>query len=78
MHGIHDFGLHFLGDVIHDASVSAGAAFGGVVGWFVETLGYLIAGVVAGAIAIPVVGHVISPLWTAIKKLLPGAKPLRA
>lgn len=52
---------------IHDASGSAGAAFGGAVGW-----------VVAGAIAIPVVGHVISPLWTAVKKVLPGAKPLKA
>lgn len=78
VHGIHDFGLHWLGDVIHNTSVSAATAFGGVVGWGVETLGYLVAGVVAGAIAIPVVGHVISPFWTAIKKVLPGAKPLRA
>jgi predicted DNA repair protein MutK len=78
VHGVHDLGLHWLGDVIHDLSVSAGTAFGGVVGWFVETVGYLIAGVVAGALAIPVVGHVISPLWTAVKKALPGASTLKA
>jgi len=78
VHGVHEFGLHWVGDVIHDLAVAAGTASGGFVGWFVETLGYAIAGVVAGAVAIPVVGYVISPLWTAAKKVLPGAKPLRA
>ncbi|MDB5615621.1 MAG: hypothetical protein JWQ22_3274 [Devosia sp.] len=74
VHGVHDFGLHLAGDVIHDASVSAGAVLGGVVGWVVETLGYATAGIAVGAVAIPVVGYLISPLWTAIKKMLPGAK----
>lgn len=78
VHGVHEFGLHWLGDFIHDGSVSAGFAFGGIVGWAVETVGYAIAGVVAGAIAIPVVEHVVSPFWTAVKKVLPGAKPLKA
>ncbi len=72
MHGIHDFGVFWLGDVVHDAPVSAKSAFGGVVGWAVETLGYAIACTLAAAIA------VISPLWLAIKKVLPGAVPLRA
>jgi predicted DNA repair protein MutK len=78
VHGVHDFGLHVVGDVIHDLSVSAGAAMGGVMGWIVETIGYALAGIVVGALAIPVVGYVISPLWTAIKKMLPGAKAARA
>ena len=77
VHGIHDFGFHLLGDQIHDASVSAGAAYGAVIGWIVETLGYGVSGVVAGAVAIPVVGYVVSPAWTAIKRILPGARPLR-
>lgn len=78
VHGIYDFGLHLVGDLIHDASVSAGAAFGGVVGWIVETVGYAIAGIVVGALSIPVVGYLISPVWTQIKKLLPGAKAVKA
>jgi uncharacterized protein len=78
VHGVHDFGLHLVGDLIHDAAVSSGTAYGGFVGWFVATLGYTVAGTVAGAVAIPLVGYVISPLWTTIKKVLPGAKALRA
>ena len=78
VHGVHDFGLHLVGDLIHDASVSAGAALGGVIGWIVETVGYAIAGIVVGALTIPVVGYFISPLWTQIKKLLPGAKAVKA
>lgn len=78
VHGVHDFGLHAVGDIIHDAAVGAAAAAGGVVGWIVETLGYAFAGIVVGAVTIPVVGLVISPIWTQIKKLLPGAKPVRA
>lgn len=78
VHGVHDFGLHWIGDVIHHFSEASAEAFGGVVGWFVETLGYALAGIVAGAAAIPIVGYVISPLWTAIKKALPGAKAMRA
>ncbi|WP_172122264.1 MULTISPECIES: DUF808 domain-containing protein [unclassified Devosia] len=78
VHGVHDFGLHGVGDLIHDAAVAAAASLGGVVGWVVETLGYAIAGLVVGAVAIPVVGYVISPLWTQIKKLLPGARAVRA
>ena len=78
VHGVHDFGLHLVGDMIHDASVAAGAAMGGVIAWIVETMGYAIAGLVVGALAIPVVGYLISPLWTAIKKILPGAKPVKA
>lgn len=78
VHGVHDFGLHRVGDLIHDTSVSAGAVLGVVVGWVVETLGYVIAGIAVGDVAIPVVGYVISPLWTAIKKVLPGAKAAKA
>jgi predicted DNA repair protein MutK len=78
VHGAHDFGLHLIGDLIHDAAVASGTAYVGVVGWFVETLCYAIAGILAGAAAIPVVGWVISPLWSAIKRALPGARAFRA
>jgi hypothetical protein len=59
-HGLHGFGIHWLGDVIHDLSVSSGTASGGVAGWSVETLGYALAAIVDRAIAIPVVGGGIS------------------
>lgn len=71
-------GPHLIGVVIYDASVSVGAAFGGVIDWAVETLGYAIAGIAVGAVAIPVIGYLISPLWKITKKVLPGAKAAKA
>jgi predicted DNA repair protein MutK len=78
VHGVHDFGLHLIGDVIHDAPTVSGAALGGVAAWIVKTMGYAAAGIVVGAVIIPVVGYLISRTWTAIKEALPGAKAAKA
>ena len=70
VHGLEGFGLHALEVIMHGA-VHAVEPLGPVAEWFVETFLYFVAGVVLGAILIPVVEHVISPVWASVKRLLP-------
>jgi predicted DNA repair protein MutK len=71
-------GFHLIGDQIHDIAVVAGAAYGALIGWIVETLGYGIAGLVAGAVTIPVVGYLVPRLGLPSRTLFPVPSSFRA
>lgn len=70
VHGLESMGLHALEGLMHDA-VAIGHPYGGWAEWGIETLIYFGAGLILGAILIPVVEHVISPVWRVIGKMLP-------
>ncbi|NKN37402.1 DUF808 domain-containing protein [Agrobacterium sp. a22-2] len=74
VHGLEGYGVSGLAHVIHDAGeavAQAIPALASVLKWSVEAAGAGVIGIVAGLIAIPVTGYVISPLWRAVKSLLP-------
>ena len=77
LHGIEEHGGEALGHLVHHAAeVAAHAvpALGGLVEWAVTAALSGVLGLVAGAILIPVVEHVIAPLW----KRLRGGTAARA
>jgi predicted DNA repair protein MutK len=74
VHGLESYGASGLAHVIHDAgeaTAHAIPALASVLRWIVEAAGAGLAGLVAGLVAIPVVGYGISPMWRKFKSLLP-------
>jgi predicted DNA repair protein MutK len=72
LHGLEEYGLAWPGHALHDAAEAAGhavPALGGVIAWLVTAAGSALAGLLAGAILIPVVEHVVAPL---ARRLWPG------
>jgi predicted DNA repair protein MutK len=73
LHGLEKAGLAGPSHVLHDAGAAAARAvpaLGGFVDWLVQAAGSGIAGLVIGALTIPVASHGISPLWGWIKSRL--------
>ena len=74
VHGLYQFGFtgpeHLVEAAAHWAEhlVPAIAAFAG---WLATALVDFVFGIILGALMIPVAGYLISPLWKAIKRLLP-------
>jgi hypothetical protein len=77
LHGIEEHGGEALGHMVHHAAEVAGhavPAVGGLVEWAVTAALSGVLGLVVGAVLIPVVEHVIAPLW----KRLRGGTAARA
>ncbi|WP_297108185.1 DUF808 domain-containing protein [uncultured Devosia sp.] len=73
-HGLYEFGIAGPEHVIEAAAHWAEQAFPAiaeVAGWLATALVDFVIGLALGALLIPVVGYVISPVWATIKKLLP-------
>ncbi len=72
VHGLHEFGVHQPEEVIHHLAEAVGHALplGGFSAWLVSALGAGLVGIVLGALLIPVVTKLITPLWSRIR----GAK----
>lgn len=73
-HGLYEFGIAGPEHVIEAAAHWAEGAFPAIAdlaGWLATALVDFIVGLALGTLLIPVVGYVISPVWAAIKKLLP-------
>ncbi len=73
-HGLYEFGVAGPEHVIEAAAHWAESAFpfiAGVAGWFATALVDFVIGLALGALLIPVVSHVISPVWRATKRMLP-------
>ncbi|MBB3163382.1 DUF808 domain-containing protein [Rhizobium laguerreae] len=74
VHGLESYGIGGLAHLIHDAgeaTAHAIPALASVLSWIVEAAGAGIVGIVAGLIAIPVAGYIVSPIWRYLKSLLP-------
>ena len=65
LHGLEEYGLGAPGHALHGwadaASAAVPAALGGTVAWLVVAAGSGVLGLVAGAVLIPVVEHVLAP-----------------
>ncbi len=73
-HGLYEFGISGPEHVIEAAAHWAEAAFpsiAGVAGWFATAFVDFIIGLALGALMIPVAAYVISPVWRAVKGMLP-------
>lgn len=73
VHGLAEFGLHQPEETIHALAVAAAQALPAVaaaVEWFVTAAGSGIAGLVIGAVLIPVVGLAVAPGWTRLRRAL--------
>jgi predicted DNA repair protein MutK len=73
VHGLEVFGAPAIAHALHDVAESAGHAVPGferVVTWVVGALGSALAGIVIGAVTIPIVGRVVAPAWKGAKALL--------
>lgn len=73
-HGLYEFGITGPEHVIEAAAHWAEAAFpaiAGVAGWLATAFVDFIIGLALGAAMIPAVGYVVSPLWRAVKSMLP-------
>jgi predicted DNA repair protein MutK len=65
VHGLEEYGLGAIAHAIHGVARAAAAtlpALGGFVAWLVEATGAGIVGLVVGAVMIPLVGFVLTPL----------------
>lgn len=73
-HGLYEFGVsgpeHVIEAAAHWAELTF-PAIAGVAGWIATALVDFVIGLALGALLIPVVGLVISPVWRNIKTLLP-------
>lgn len=72
VHGLEKFGLGGIAHFLHDlAKVAAAAvpAIGGLASWLVEAVGAGFVGLLVGGLTIPLMSHVISPLWRSAKRL---------
>jgi len=73
VHGLAEYGLEAVGNVIHDAGTLTADALpviGGLLGWVVTAGLSGVVGLVIGALAIPVAGYVIAPAWRMLKRVL--------
>jgi predicted DNA repair protein MutK len=76
VHGLATYGFTGLEHFIHEIAVAAGHAVpraAGAVEWLVTAAGSGVVGLAVGALAIPVVGKVIAPVWTALRGGSAGA-----
>jgi predicted DNA repair protein MutK len=70
VHGLEGYGLTALGHAIHDTAVAAGhavPALGGFIEWLVSAAASGLVGLVLGAVLIPVVQFVVTPLARALR-----------
>jgi len=77
VHGLEDYGLPAIAHAIEGAAVAAADALpavAAVVEWLVETAGFGLAGLVIGALLIPVVSFVFAPAWRMLSRLAPGKR----
>lgn len=73
VHGLEEYGLPWLGHVIHDLAAGAGRAApvgAGAVQWLVGAAGAGVVGLALGLALIPVVGLAIAPAWRALSGLV--------
>ena len=73
VHGLAEFGLHGPEEIIHSLAVAAAdalPAIAGVVEWLVTAIGSGIVGLLIGAAFIPVIGSVVAPVWTKLRRVL--------
>ncbi|HET9062447.1 MAG TPA: DUF808 domain-containing protein [Candidatus Binatia bacterium] len=66
VHGLEHYGLTTIAHLIHDAAEAAVHALpsgGAFLEWMVAATGAGIFGLAAGAALIPIVGHVLAPIW---------------
>jgi predicted DNA repair protein MutK len=73
LHGFEEYGLGGPAHALHDAGAWAARAvpaIGGLAAWLVQAAGSGVAGIVLGALLIPLTSHAIAPLWRSIKKRL--------
>jgi hypothetical protein len=66
VHGLEHYGLTTIAHLIHDAAEAVAHALpsgGAFLEWMVAATGAGIVGLAAGAALIPVVGHVLAPIW---------------
>jgi len=69
--------LPAIAHAIEGAAVAAADALpavAAVVEWLVETAGFGLAGLVIGALLIPVVSFVFAPAWRMLSRLAPGKR----
>lgn len=70
LHGFEEYGYGRLSHVLEEAGDWAAGvvpAVGGFVSWFVRALGAAFVGLVAGALAIPLMGRLVIPAWRAFR-----------
>lgn len=66
VHGLEEYGLGAVAHLIHDLAAAAARALprgAAVVEWVVTATGAGVVGLAAGALLIPLVGSVLTPLW---------------
>jgi predicted DNA repair protein MutK len=71
IHGLEGYGFLALGHAIHDAAAAVGnavPAIGATAEWIVTAAASGLFGLLVGAAIIPLVQHVIGPLWNSLRK----------
>ena len=69
VHGLEEYGLSLIGDMIHHAAEVVSHALpaaAGAIEWLVTATGSGIVGLLVGAVLIPVTGFVLAPLWKSL------------
>jgi uncharacterized protein len=77
VHGLEDYGWAAIAHAIEAAAVAAGDALpsvAAVVEWLVETAAFGLAGLVIGAMLIPLVSLVFAPAWRLLSRVLRRGK----
>jgi predicted DNA repair protein MutK len=70
LHGLEEYGVGWPSHALHEAGAVVALAVpaaGAVLAWLVEAAGAGVVGIGIGLIAIPLTGHVLSPLWRQVK-----------
>jgi hypothetical protein len=78
VHGLETYGYTSIGHAIHHVAELAAHAVPiaqAAIEWIVGAAGAGVAGLVVGAILIPVTGYVITPLWKGAKRLIRTVRP---
>jgi hypothetical protein len=71
VHGLEHYGISAIAHTIHDAAAAAAHAVpqsAAVVEWIVTAAGAGIVGLATGAALIPLVGHVLAPVWQRVRR----------
>jgi predicted DNA repair protein MutK len=71
VHGLEHYGLTTIAHFIHDAAEAVAHALpsgGAFLEWMVAATGAGIVGLAAGAALIPLVGHVLAPIWRRMRR----------
>jgi predicted DNA repair protein MutK len=70
LHGLEEYGVGWPSHALHQAGAFVALAVpfaGAVLAWLVEAAGAGVVGIGIGLMAIPLTGHVLSPLWRQVK-----------